>query len=1470
MRIVLTLSRAAGKSVDLAVTVDGNATVSDLAGELQACDPNRPAKKGRRTLQTAGPQGRTLEADALVVESGLLPGDTVSLTPVPKRFVVKAVDAAARLHVLAGPDKGSVLPLAAGTFYLGRGAECEARVSDSSVSRRHAKLLVGDTLEVVEAGSSNGILVGGSTVERAVLANGDRFQVGDTEIAVELVPTATALPGHAVEESLVAFNRSPVLAPQHAGPTLTVPEPPQRQTGQRFPVIALIAPLIFGVVLFAVTRSPTSLIFVALSPVMAVGNVLEQRFSAKRGYNAAVTAFTAELAEVQEQGRAAAAEEGDRRRAEHPATNDVMAAATSRAPMLWSRRPTGERFLQVRLGLAADESRTEVKLPSTRQCEPELWQQLQDVQQSLATVPDVPVVADLATAPVGIAGPGRTSSDTARAVLAQVVGLHSPAEVVVAAFLDARDLVDWTWLLWVPHTSSPHSPLTSRHLASTAATVPKLLSELEDLVTARQAAEDDNSPAVVVLVQDSAQFDRTRMVALAARGPEAGVHVLWQAGRVQDLPAVCKTFLEMSPAPNGGSVGFVASGERRGPAVPETASAAALLSMARSLAPVVDSGAPLDDTSDLPRETSWVTLHGGTEGATVERILERWQESHSVMTGPYAKPPTRRHRGSLRAVVGGRATEPHVLDLRSHGPHALVGGTTGSGKSELLQSWILGLAAAHSPQRVTFLLVDYKGGSAFKDCLALPHTVGLVTDLSPHLVRRALTSLAAELRFREHLLAEHKAKDLAELEATGHTSTPPSLVIVVDEFAALVNEVPEFVDGVVNVAQRGRSLGLHLILATQRPAGVIKDNLRANTNLRLALRMADLEDSTDVLGSPVAASFDPEIPGRAMSKTGPGRLVAFQSAYAGGWTSDTPPPPQMVIEELTLGDPRRWERPESDEPVEAADPGPTDIARVVATVGAAATTAKLPVARKPWLPELAPTFSLERLPSPRTDEALIFGVLDDPGNQAQPVVAFKPDVDGNLIVYGTGGSGKSTLLRSLATDSGFTSRGGPCQVYCLDFAARGLDMLQVLPHVGSVIRGNDDERLTRLLGQLRGVIDERAARYAAVNAGTIVDYRKLAQSPGESRILLLVDGVPAFRNAYEGGLQGRWFDLFVSIASEGRPVGVHVIMSADRPGSVPGSLAASVQRRIVMRMADPDDYGLMGEPGDVLTSASPPGRAMENGAEIQVASPGGSRNTLLQSQQLTRIAATLRAGGVEDAPPVRTLGERIPRASLPRALDGAPVLGVASSTLTSVALPTSGSFLVYGPEGSGRTTALRSIVDAVLAIDPATSTHYLGSSRSELYAQKGWATVAGISDEHTAVSPALVAQLSDVAAGRQLVVVEGLHELANSPSDQPITAIVKAALAAGHLVVGEGDSAGLLSGIGLVGLLKTSRCGIALQPEQGDGSVIKTDFPRVRRADFPVGRGLLARRGRTEVVQVALPDSAIDVEGSSAHSLVGS
>ena len=258
------------------------------------------------------------------------------------------------------------------------------------------------------------------------------------------------------------------------------------------------------------------------------------------------------------------------------------------------------------------------------------------------------------------------------------------------------------------------------------------------------------------------------------------------------------------------------------------------------MSPLVDAGAVLDDDSDLPRTVSWLELHDPRLADDPAAVIERWQESRSILTGPAAPAA-----GPRRAPAPCAPSSARRPASRTRSTCACTARTRCSaappapGKSELLQTWILAMAAAHSPQRVTFLLVDYKGGSAFRDCVNLPHTVGLVTDLSPHLVTRALASLRAELTYREHLFSQKKVKDLLELEQTGDPDTPPSLVIVVDEFAALVQEVPDFVDGVVNVAQRGRSLGLHLVLATQRPTGVIKDNLRANTNLRLALRMAD-------------------------------------------------------------------------------------------------------------------------------------------------------------------------------------------------------------------------------------------------------------------------------------------------------------------------------------------------------------------------------------------------------------------------------------------------------------------------------------------------------------------------------------------------------------------------------------------------------------------------------------------------------
>jgi DNA segregation ATPase FtsK/SpoIIIE, S-DNA-T family len=273
---------------------------------------------------------------------------------------------------------------------------------------------------------------------------------------------------------------------------------------------------------------------------------------------------------------------------------------------------------------------------------------------------------------------------------------------------------------------------------------------------------------------------------------------------------------------------------------------------ARALAPIRDTGG--DEEDALP-QAARLTEVLELEPVGPEQFLSRWAGAAR----------------STRATLGVSFDGPFSIDLVVDGPHGLVAGTTGAGKSELLQTIVASLAVANRPDAMNFVLVDYKGGAAFKDAVRLPHTVGMVTDLDAHLVERALTSLGAELTRREHMLAAVGAKDIDDYFEAGSrrgAEPMPRLLIVIDEFASMVRELPDFVAGLVNIAQRGRSLGIHLILATQRPSGVVSGEIRANTNLRISLRVTDTADSGDIIGVPDAAQISASTPGRAYVRLG--------------------------------------------------------------------------------------------------------------------------------------------------------------------------------------------------------------------------------------------------------------------------------------------------------------------------------------------------------------------------------------------------------------------------------------------------------------------------------------------------------------------------------------------------------------------------------------------------------------------------
>ena len=305
------------------------------------------------------------------------------------------------------------------------------------------------------------------------------------------------------------------------------------------------------------------------------------------------------------------------------------------------------------------------------------------------------------------------------------------------------------------------------------------------------------------------------------------------------------------------------------------------------------------------------------------------------------------HHGHVGEGAQGRV---HV-DLVRDGPHALVAGTTGAGKSELLQTLVCSLALGNRPDELAFVLVDYKGGAAFRELADLPHVVGLVTDLDAHLAERALASLQAELTRRERLLADAGAGDFTDYLALRGTGLAPEplarLVLVVDEFRLLADELPSFLDGLVRLASIGRSLGVHLVLATQRPAGVVTADIKANVNLRICLRVRDRAESDDVVDAPDAALLPVDIPGRAVLRTGSDALVQFQVALAAEPTR--PRPPERVRVRIIGGNQAQTTTgaPPGAAAATAAEPVPL----VQALRDAAAACGASPPP-SPWLPPL--------------------------------------------------------------------------------------------------------------------------------------------------------------------------------------------------------------------------------------------------------------------------------------------------------------------------------------------------------------------------------------------------------------------------------------------------------------------------------------------------------------------------------------
>jgi S-DNA-T family DNA segregation ATPase FtsK/SpoIIIE len=1457
-----------GESADRAVDVGSGATVDDVIDALGGTRANRLAVT--RT-------GQLLDGTAPVAGADIRSGDSVALVragtevhPVADHGQsngdggdpsgrpggaggTSGADApgsatqqrsrtwrpAAMLKILTGPSAPATVEIAFGETTLGRGTENDVVILDDGMSRMHASLIIDDdSVEIVDRSSTNGVVIGGrARSERTALTRGTRALLGKTWIEVEHLQRPRGLGD--LGQNTVEFNRPPRMIHPYEPAKFELPVPPDHPPKQRIPKISAIAPLFLGAgmiympVLLGGRPNYLFGMFMLFSPVMLLGSFFENRSSARANFRDALEEFNNAVTNVEQRLETAHVEEQEGRRRASPAPQELEELVETLSRRLWERGLNDSDGLSVRIGLADQPSQNKIETHDRGPAD--LRAALEGIPERFAVVAQVPAVASLRqNGGIGVSGPQEFVTPLCYSIVGQLATLHTPAELLISAMIPESARSAWEWLKWLPHCPIGESPLGGHQLAANEVECRAMLARLLAFVDARreqQSTRSDDStvqvPAVVVVIGEGVPVEQHELTRLLETGPAAGVFVVWVSGSSSRVPRAIGNVVQVDPEGRSASLSISGTNRTVPDVVFETMDERNVTSLARRLTPIEDISARFSTGSQIPSRVSLVELLGGVEVLdSPEPILEHWQH----------RPKT------LEAPVGRLSDGLFTLDIRRDGPHALVGGTTGAGKSEFLQSWVMSLAATHSPETVTFLLVDYKGGAAFKDCSKLPHTVGMVTDLDKAGVRRALVSLIAELHRREHILAEADCSDLLEMIDKKIPHTPPSLLIIVDEFAALVQEVPEFVEGMVGIAQRGRSLGLHLVLATQRPAGIITGQVKSNTDLRIALRMADGEDSVDVIDSPAAAEISRAIPGRAVARISRDRF-AFQSAYVGGKTGADDTGPSVELGEFHFGGVQPIA---SALPAAAVQPDEvvgTDLERLVENLCNTHTVTGKDLPRKPWLAPLEATYDVSEMPQPADDASLLLGMVDVPDEQAQIPLYFNPDVDGSLGIIGGGGSGKTVALRTICAAAALHD-GAPDNVphiYCMDFAGRGMRMVESLPHVGGVALDDDPERLIRILSDIQMIMDERARKFSDVQASSLGEYRQARPDDPTNRVYLLIDGYPSFHEMFEPVENERWIKLVRRVILEGRQVGVHVVLTAPRREAIYSTIVRAMGRWLILRQTSVDDYRSLEVPDDLLGEEGSAGRAIENKNVAQVAILGGETSTERQAEAIRTLADKLIAAGVPEARPVKVLPPTIAHTDL---VD-AKAIGIRDRDFGEQVLPDRFPvFLVSGPRASGKSTTLSTVGRAIGG--DFDEVIFFAPKPPSVPVDPSWKVAAGQEAIEDIIYPLLGG-----GEGSRLLLIDDAYTLFEN--GLPVDQLVEACDGAGMRAVISMEDTRARSGFDpFARSLTAHRFGLMLRPSPlEDADIYGVALPRIKSHLWPAGRGYLVSGHGLETLQIA-------------------
>jgi S-DNA-T family DNA segregation ATPase FtsK/SpoIIIE len=980
----------------------------------------------------------------------------------------------------------------------------------------------------------------------------------------------------------------------------------------------------------------------------------------------------------------------------------------------WERRAGDPDFLVVRVGVGDRPIATRLSMSADdgplNEFDPVCLETAKALRHRYATVRDQPASLDLTRVGVlSVVGDRDTGRALAQALIAQLVTFHAPPELRIGLVRSGRQARHWEWAKWLPHHQHPtrtDGPLPARLVAGSVAALAELIApDLGARLSAhqRRRGQPSEQRERLVVVVDGEHLPGVWGLEPPEPGiglADLGVHVILLLSHRREEPERVDARLTVA----GGTARREWDGATfRVDRVPD----GVLAGLARLLAPLrmvgdEAGGGLLAGTVGLPE------ILGVADVATV-RPEQTW------------RPRPLRER--LRVPIGvNPAGTPVLLDLKESahggmGPHGLVVGATGSGKSELLRTLLASLVTGHPPDLLALMLVDFKGGATFAPLAGLPHLAGMVTNLADDitLVDRMHDALFGELRRRQELLrATGNLPDVGAYQRLREAGEPlpplPHLLVVIDEFSELLSAKPDFAELFVAIGRIGRSIGVHLLLATQRlEMGKIR-GLESHLSYRISLRTFSEGESREAIGVPDAYHLPPE-PGAGYLKVDTTVFEKFRAALVSA--SYTEPAAEHraavpVVPYLSANGLGQWlaSQPARQPASDPAADRPSGERSILEVLVERLVATGAPAARPVWLDPLPEALPLDLVQDPRVrggaeSVSATLGLVDDPGGQRQfPLEWDFTGAGGNLVVIGAPQSGKSTLLRTMICSTALRYAPGEVAFYCVDYGGGGLLPLAELPVVAGVATRLDPERVARTVSDVAEAVNRRERLFrergltspaelrAARAAGTVP-----AEIPGA--VFLVIDGWAVFREEFE-----LLEDRIGEIAARGANYGVHVVLTITQQMQIRMRMQPSFNGRVELRLADPFDSAFDRELQKRIGKHTPGRGVVEGDRLFQAALPridGRGSGDGLAAAERELVATVVGRWPHGRVAPVRVLPRHHAYRELPpvRAHARGFPIGISDRDLQPVGIDLSGAdphLLVYGDGETGKTNLLRVVL----------------------------------------------------------------------------------------------------------------------------------------------------------------------------------